>query len=229
MSFRKATALLAVVGVLAAGALMPSTAGAKAAKPTVVGTDPAGDWGSNQDPTLGPIGGPLGQDVVKAEIGPADAKTLNFVISLASLPPNGGIPEGTRYTWQMVVDGNFTELDGKWSNYTRGACDPTAGSCPPPRDPGMQPFVVRANCTSDQVVICEEMGIVQATFDSAAGTITIPVPLAMIKAKPGSKIAQGVSEGSGFSGVSAVPSAFYSHSTLQYDTLTMTKTYVVPR
>jgi len=93
----------------------------------------------------------------------------------------------------------------------------------------MQPFVVRANCTADQVVICEEMGIVQATFDPATATITIPVPLALIKAKTGSEIAHGVSEGSTFSGVAAAPSAFYSHATAPYDTLTMTKSYVVPK
>lgn len=228
MKYRRAMALVAAAAVIASGALVGGTATAKP-KPVVVGTDPAGDWGSNQDPTLGPIGGPLGQDVVKAEIAKADAKTLNFIITLASLPPNGGLPEGTRYTWHMVVGGNYTELDGKWSNYSRGACDPTAGSCPPPRDPGMQPFVVRGNCTSDQVVICEEVGIVQATFDPGAATITIPVPLALLKAKAGTQISHGVSEGSTFSGVSAAPSAFYSHATLPYDTLTMTKTYVVPR
>jgi hypothetical protein len=195
-----------------------------------VGTDPAGDWGTNADPTLGPLGGPLGQDLVEASIGLADAKTLNFVIKVSSLPPNGGVPEGTRYTWELMVDGNFVELDGKWSNYTRGACDPTGNSCPPPRDPGMQPFLVRGDCAAaTQVVACKELGLVHATFDPAAGTITIPVPLAMIKAKPGTKIEGGTQADSTFSGVSAVPSAFYSQASLPYDTLMPTKAFVLPR
>jgi hypothetical protein len=222
--------LSAVLALLAFGALAVLPAQAKAPKAMVVGTDPEGDWGANVDPTLGPIGGPLGQDLVQASIGMADKKTVNFIIKVTSLPSNGGMPEATRYTWNLLVNGKAYELDGKWSNYTRGSCDPTGNACPPPRDPGMQPFLVRGDCASNgAAVACKELGIVQATFDPGAGTITVPVTLAMLKAKPGSKIGSGTQAASGFSGLSATPSAFYSHSAAPYDFLIPTKTFVVPR
>jgi len=228
MTYRKSISLLLSAAAIATGLFVSTSAAAKP-KTIVVGTDPAGDWGSNVDASLGPIGEPLGQDLVEASIGMADKKTINFIIKVSSLPPNGGLPEGTRYTWQLLVDGNFAELDGKWSNYSRGACDPTAGNCPPPRDPGSQPFLIRGDCTADQVIVCKELGIVQATFDAASGTITIPVPLALLKARAGTKIQAGTQAASGFSGVSATPSAFYSHSATPFDTLMPAKTFVVPR
>jgi hypothetical protein len=230
MKITRFISLGAAVALVAVAALGPSAAVAKAKKPVVVGTDPTGDWGSNADPTVGPAGAPLGQDLVEAAIGMADAKTVNFIITVTNLPPNGGVPEGTRYTWNMAVDAEQIELDGKWSNYTRGACDPTSGNCPPPRDPGMQPFLIRTECASNgAAVACQEAGIVTATFDPATGTITVPVPVAMIGAKPGSKISGATQSDSGFSGLSAVPSAFYSLSNLPYDTLVVTKVFTVPR
>ena len=50
---------------------------------------------------------------------------------------------------------------------------------------------------------CEEIGSVNATFDAASGTITIPVPLELLGAKPGSKIANGTQPGSNFSDTSS--------------------------
>lgn len=228
------------IAVLAAAALVVSalaTAGPAVAKkkkkkagPVVVGTDPAGDWGSNVDPTLGPIGDPLGQDLVEAVIDMADKSTVNFIIKVASLPPSGGMPEFTRYTWNLSIDGDLVELDGKFTNYTRGACDPTSGNCPPPRDPGPAPFLVRGNCGSNgAVVVCEELGTVEAAFDSGEGTITIPVPLEMVDAKPGAVIAGATQADSGFSGVSAAPSAYYSHSAAPYDTMAVVTEYKIPK
>jgi hypothetical protein len=151
---------------------------------------------------------------------------------LNSLPPSGGVPEGSRYTWDFSVDGGTQlELDGKFTNYSRGACDPTAGTCPPPRDPGQAPFSVRGNCTDNggAAVTCEELGFTQGTFDSATGTITVPVSLEMLGAKPGSKIAHGTQPGSNFAGVTAIPSAFVSQGNMPFDELLLAKTFVVPR
>jgi len=224
-------AALAAIAVLA-GALVPSAAVAKGKKgPIVVGTDPADDWGGNVDPTLAPLGDALGMELVEAAIEPKDAKTLNFIIKLNSLPASGGVPEFARYVWTMTVDDELLQVDGKFTNYSRGACDPTAGTCPPPRDPGTAPFAVRGNCTDNggAAVTCEEIGSVNAEFDAAAATITIPVPLELLGAKPGSKIANGTQAGSNFSGIWAIPSAFVSQGNLPLDALVITKTYKVPR
>jgi hypothetical protein len=228
----KTLAALLLVGVLAAG-LIPGMAAAKGKKsgPVTVGTDDAGDWGCNQDCGLAPIGDGLGMDLTAATISMADAKTVNFVISVNSLPPSGGIPEIARYTWDMTVNGDFVELDGKFTNYSRGACDPTAGcgSGYQPRDPGMSPFLVRGNCAANaaNVTICEDLAIIQATFDAAAGTITIPVPLETINAKAGSKIAPGTNIFGG--SISAAPAAFVTSNNFPMDMLTATGTFVVPK
>lgn len=219
---------------LLAGAFLavPAEAKKKKAKgPTVVATDPADDWGGNVDAALAPFGGGLGQEVVEASIEPKDAKTLNFNIKLASLPASGGLPEFTRYVWTMTVDGELLQLDGKFTNYSRGACDPTAGTCPPPRDPGQGPFSVRGNCTDNggAAVTCEEIGHVNATFDAGSGMISIPVTHELLGAKPGSKIANGLQSGSNFQGVWAISSAWFSQGNMPLDEMIITKTYVVPR
>jgi hypothetical protein len=197
-----------------------------------VATDDAADWGSNVDAAIAPVGGALGQELVEASISMADAKTINFVIKLNALPPTGGMPEFTRYTWDFTVDGETRELDGKFTNYTRGACDPTSGQCPPPRDPGLQPFLLRGNCTqtatpATTLNLCEELAKIQAVFDAAAGTITIPVSVAALGAKPGSKIVGAI--GTFSSTISAAPSAFLTYGTFPMDGLITTKTFVVTR
>jgi hypothetical protein len=226
MKARKLIALLATSVVIAGFIAGPATTATGAPKATAVGKDPAGDWGANQDSNLNPFGDAMGMDLVGAEIGRADAKTLNFVIKVNSLPPTGGTPEVARYTWDFLVDGEQVELDGKFTNYSRGTCDPTAGSCPPPRDPGSAPFLVRGNCSAvENVTTCEEIGIVNATFDAAAGSITIPVPMALIKAKKGSKIAPAAGTFSGT--ISAAPAAFLTYGDFPMDLLIATKTYKV--
>jgi hypothetical protein len=74
-------------------------------------------------------------------------------------------------------------------------------------------------------VVCEELGIVHARFNAAKGTITVPVPMKLIKAKRGSKIAGGATDFGGT--VAAVPSAFFSLLDGPNDTLTVTKTFKV--
>ena len=216
----------ALVSSMFAGSATVANA-AKAPKPLTVGTDPANDWGTAVDPNIHPIGNALGQDLTGASIS-FDGKNINFIITLNSLPPTGGAPEVSRYIWDNMVDGEFVELDGKFTNYTRGVCDPTAGSCPPPRNPGMQPFFVRGNCgvvEGTNVTTCEELGIVQAKFDAASKTITIPVPLKLIGAKKGSKIAPGTNIFGGT--LAAAPSTFLTSAAAPMDTLTVTKTFVV--
>ena len=229
----KARKLLALIGTAAlATSLLAAPVTAKPGKATVVAKDSAGDWGDGTIPAE--FGAALGQDLVGAEIAMADKKTINFVIKTSQLPPSGGVPEVSRYVWSLSVDGEYVELDGKWSNFTRGACDPTSGQCQSgPRNPGMQPFLVRANCAmveGQNVTTCEEVGIVQATFDAASSTITIPVPAAIINAKKGSKITAGSSSftsGAGGNIVSS-PSAFLSiNNPAQLDAMIMTGTFVV--
>lgn len=209
-----------------AGVAPGATAKPKAA-PTVLGTDPGDDWGTNADPTLAPLGGPLGQELLEASIEKADATTLNFIIKVAMLPPQGGWPEVTRYNWDFTVNGDPYQLTGAFTDYLRGVCNPLhTGACPPPQDPGMQPFFIRQGpCTvgSDCILV----GTVNATFDAAAGTITIPVPLDLVKAKTGSKIGPGVTSLGGT--VYATTAAMVTYASIPNDTMTVLKTYKIPR
>jgi hypothetical protein len=224
----KIRSLLSIALVLSALAAVTGPHIASAApKPTVLGTDPADDWGTNADPTLGPLGGPLGQELVEASIAKADAKTLNFIIKVSMLPPWGGIPEISRYNWDFTAGSDAYQLTGGFTEYLRGVCNPLhTNACPPPADPGPQAFFLRQGpCTVGAE--CHLLGTVQATFDPATGTITIPVPLSLIKAKPGTKIGPGTSTFGG--SIYAAPAAFVSYASLPADTMVLTKTYTVPK
>lgn len=219
-----------IAGILVLALMAPVAAAAAKAKkagPMVVGTDPV-DWGANAGAAdLGPVGDALGQELVEASIGMADAKTVNFIIKVNSLPANGGVPEFTRYNWDFMIDGNAFQLTGAWTDYLRGICNPLhTGACPPPSDPGTQPFFVREGpCTVG--ADCFVRSLTQAAFDAGAGTITIPVPLADIKGKPGSKIGPGVSTFGG--AIYAAPAALVSYASLPADSMMVDKTFVVPK
>lgn len=223
--------------VLAAAIVGPSgLASAKPKKkksgPVVVATDAADDWGSNVDGSIAPAGGLLGQELVEASIAMADPKTVNFVIKLASLPPTGGIPEFARYSWDFTVDGDAFGMSGNFTDYARGVCYPAhTESCPTPKDPGQQPFYIRQGpCTigAGGLGECNLLATVQATFDSAAATITIPVPLEVIKAKPGSKIGPGTNTVFGAT-IYASPAAVSANANGPHDTMLATGTFTVPK
>ena len=224
--------VLALVAAFVAPSSLAIAKGKKPAGPVVVATDDAGDWGANVDPTIAPAGDVLGQDLVEASIAMADAKTVNFIIKVTALPPSGGIPEFARFGWDFTVDGDAFAMSGAFTDYLRGACYPLhAGTCPPPRDPGQQPFFIRQGpCTigADSLENCTLVATVKATFDAAAGTVTIPVPLAAIKGKPGSKIGPGSNAAFGTT-IYASPSAVISSANLPHDAMLGTGTFVVPK
>lgn len=231
---KKLTLSLVLALTLAVALVSPSAlAGAKGKKksgPQVVGTDVADDWGSTVDPTIAPAGTLLGQELIEASIAMADTKTVNFIIKLNGLPPSGGLPEISRYSWDFTVDGDAFAMSGGFTDYLRGICYPAhTDSCPPPKDPGMQPFFIRQGpCTigTGGLGECNLLGTVHATFDTATGTITVPVPLELISAKPGSKIGPGTNAVFGATIYSA-PAAVTSNANGPHDTMVVTGTFVV--
>lgn len=231
---KKLLAVLTAAVALAAIFVPAATAAKKPAGPVVVGTDAEGDWGSTVDPTLAPVGDALGQDLEDASLTMADAKTVNFVIRLTGLPPSGGIPEFARYSWDFTVDGEAYSMSGNFTDYVRGVCyPPHTGTCPPPKDPGQQPFFVRSGpCTiqpaSASLGECNLLATVKGVFDTAAGTITIPVPLEVIKAKTGSKIGPGTNAVYGAT-IYATPAAGSASPNAPHDVMAVTGTYTVPK
>jgi len=234
---KKSTLTLIALSLVAASFATSGLAVAKAKKkkpagPVVVGTDDATDWGSNVDPTIAPLGAALGQELTEASIELSDAKTVNFVIKVAGLPPTGGIPEFVRYSWDFTVNGDAFGMSGNFTDYARGICYPAhTDTCPPPKDPGQQPFFIRQGpCTigTGGLGECNLVATVQAAFDTAAGTITIPVPLEAIGAKPGAKIGPGTNSVFGAT-VYASPSAVSASANSPHDTMVVTGTYKVPK
>jgi hypothetical protein len=156
----------------------------------VVADGNAGTFGG--DPELATIGHELGADLTEARIRMPDADHVDFQIQTTNLPAMGGVPEVIRYTWDMLVDTGEgpreAQIDGKFSNYSRGVCDPTAGCDPTdaggdsgPKDPGERPFFWRGDL--------EQLDLGATTFNAMKtyatlpgdfavddGTITISVP-----------------------------------------------------
>ncbi len=236
MKIRTALSLL-LAAALIGGLVAPSGLAAKKKKksgPVVVATDAADDWGSNVDGGLQPIGAAIGLELVEATIAPVDAKTVNFIIKVAGLPPSGGIPEFARYGWDFTVDGEAIAMSGAFTDYLRGICYPAhTNTCPPnpPSDPGMQPFYIRSGpCTvgAGGLGECNLLATVHATFDAAAGTITIPVPLEAIGAKPGSAIGPGANATFGASLYATIATVTASPAA-PHDVMTATGTFVVPK
>ena len=227
MRTRSIIPILAALCLSVTVAFPPAPAAGKKSEPQVVGTDDAGDWGANVDPTVAPIGDILGQDLVEAAIGMADKKTVNFIIKVNALPPSGGVPETSRYTWDFIVGGEAFQLSGAFTEYLRGVCNPLhTDSCPPPQDPGEAPFFLRqgpCNVGAD----CHVVALTHATFDAAESTITIPLLLEVLKAKPGSKIDPGVSSFGGT--IYAAPAVLVSNTSLPHDTMIVTDRFVVPK
>lgn len=221
---------LVLSALLVLGLLAPVAAVEDTRFPTeavTVGEQLAGTFGSDVDPELGPIGTAIGADLRAATIAMPDADTVALTIELENLPAIGGTPEVVRYTWDMLVNGKLLQVDGKFSNYSRGACDPTSGQCPPPRDPGPRPFLVRGNCAvadGTNVTICQEIGLVQGDFDTAAKTITLTLPVDLVNAIDGANFGDcgRIAPAAGLFGgvVEAMPSAFFTSGNFPSDTIT---------
>lgn len=195
------------------------------------GFEPAGDWGGGGNNAA--IGDALGQDFEAAYIEYGD-DTFTFTLDMTSLLPAGGTPELTRYGWSFRYNDLELELDGKFTNYSRGTCDPTAGSCPPPRDPGIGSFLLRGDCVEDDslpmtLTLCQEFANVQATFDPSDGTITIPIPADAL-APDGVQGCDEIVGISSFIGNSiwSAPSAFITNTLMPFDDALHYIPFVVP-
>lgn len=203
----------------------------KPAGPVVVATDDPGDWGANVDKTIAPAGTALGMELVEAAIGLSDdKKAINFILKLNG-PTSGGTPETVRYGWEFTVDGNAFQLNGGRTELVRGMCNPviTEPACPPNiGDPAKLtnfPFFVRSGpCTVGDECVIE--AIVNATFDVATSTITIPVPLEVVDAKLGSEIGPN---GGLFGAIYAAPGLLVTTSGLPHDAIALTKPIKLPK
>ena len=143
---------------------------------TVVGEDASGDW--NQG-VAAPLGDSLGQDLVSATIGMKGNKTVVFGIVLNSLP--AGEQPAAAYVW------NFAVGDKEFALH-KHPCSSPGGTCPTTA----RTFDL-VECTQQvgvqvHVDSCEPVASIESKVDRASATITIPVPLDALKARPGDVI-----------------------------------------
>jgi hypothetical protein len=204
-----------------------------------------GEGTFGDDPEVGALGTALGADLKNGSMRMLDAETLELRIETHNLPATGGTPEAIRYTWDFqVVDvegaRQLAQIDGKWMNYSRGACDPTSGQCNPPeampRDPGTQPFLFRAghaeaclgtdatgDCTGLTFNSFDELAVLQGVFDVDEATIAIAVPLALFNEIEGVELGHcsQIHPGAGLFGgmIESMPSAFISTNAGPSDTV----------
>lgn len=185
---RSKAILLLAVCVLALSTVVP--AGAKAPRTKVVATDVTGDWGADIDPQLAPVGAALGQDLVSASIAQSSA-TIDFSLTTTSL--QDASPRAGVFVWDMTVDGDWWRLSNfvcDPSEYV-GATPTTPDACAPPAGTGYYFEVLL--CGGPRVVNvsanCSFRTTVEATVDTAAATITIPVAAELLGVHSGSRIA----------------------------------------
>jgi len=225
-----ALALLCAPLTPAGSAEMKGKKKKKKSGPVVVATDPADDWGANVDPNIAPAGAALGMELLEASIGLSqDKKNIEFILKLAT--SGGGVPELVRWGWEFSVDANAYQLNGGRTELVRGTCNPliTDPMCPPNvGDPAQlvdYPFFVRSGtCTAG--ADCKINAVVTATFDVASGTLTIPVPLDVVEAKPGSTIAP---LGGLFGSIYAAPGLLVTTNGLPHDAISLHKPYKLPK
>lgn len=172
MRAARLTAMCLAIALWAPSALASSATHGAA---TVVGTDGVGDWGSG--PT-DQIGDGLGEDLTAAAIRMEDPKTIGFVIHVHTLP-SVEAPD-TTYNWPFEIGKTFWQLDSGCAS--QDACTPGSLtfrviSCSyPPLAAGLT------------MRTCDLVQRVTALLDPSAGTITIPVSTASLRAHSGTSI-----------------------------------------
>lgn len=189
-----------VLSVLLAGALvlsLPAIAQAgkkkkKPAGPIQMWEDAAGDadvgGGTGQSP-------PFGVDLAGATM-EKKGDNLEFVVTHHDMPPVGSLPEAARFLWAFSVDGNPFRFTVK--SVDVGKPDVAAGQTTERvgRVDAAGHFRLEGECMRDAtlpvgMVNCPPVEYLEGSFDPATKSFTIIVPLASIKAKPGSVIEPG--------------------------------------
>ena len=186
-----------LIAILIAGGLVYSMLGvasaATAAKPTTVFTDPAGDADNGQG-TGQSI--PAGFDLLSGTVVRKGAN-LEFSVTEADMPPNGALPEGVRFMWHFGVGGKEYRITAKSADI--GKPDPLSGPNGTERIGQvdldgvfrLENWIEGASVAVLSTPTYNVLAMLDGTFDPAAKTITITVPMKLIKAKPGQEVVGG--------------------------------------
>lgn len=183
-------------GLLAGMVLVAALAGNAGAKPVNVFEDAAGDAGlaSQGQPIPGADQG--GFDLVAGSIDRVK-KDLKFTVEHAAMPESGSLPEGFRLMWHFSVNGKEYRFTIKSADI--GKPDPLSGPNGTERLGTVDlDGVFRLETWGNEMTVgtltmpvYQVEAMLDGAFDPAAKTISVTVPMKLIKAKKGSKIAGG--------------------------------------
>jgi hypothetical protein len=223
-----------LVSILLTGGLLFAMLVPANAKPVNVWEDPADDAGTADTGPV-PVYTQGGLDLVSGAIDRAGAN-LEFTVTHAAMPPVGSIPETFRFLWAFNVDGKDFRITAKTADVGKPDALASTGTDRVGQVDTAGHFRLEGNCQAGatvgvvQPINCEPLAKLEGAIDSAALTLTVVIPMKLVKAKPGSKIVQGAGDAAGICLICWVSHlAERSHEQTIVDSAVQTKTYKVPR
>lgn len=221
-----------LIGAILAGGMLFAGAGlASAGKPVTVWEDPAGDADVGQG--LGQSI-PAGFDIVSGSI-VKNGANLEFTVAHADMPPIGSLPEAARFLWTFQVGADTYRLTVKSADI--GKPDVVQGQTTERvgRADVAGHFRLEGDCARDSTlpvgqINCKPLEYLDGSFDAAAKSFTVIVPMASVGAKVGSKIMGGAGDAAAICQICWV--SHYAERSLNatlIDQAGQTGTYKVPK
>jgi hypothetical protein len=219
-----------IASVLAGGLLFAVTGMASAGKPATMWEDAPGDANFNGVP-----GDQGGFDLVSGSVAKVGAN-LQFQVTTAAMPPNGALPEGFRFLWAFNVNSTTYRITAKSADIGKpdllaGETTERVGTASPTGH-----FRLEGDCAAGETVgvlqpiNCKPLAYVEGSFDAAAKTLTVLIPLSAIKAKTGSIIGPGSGDAITICQICWVThAAERSLNNTIIDTASQTTTYKIPK
>lgn len=181
-----------LTGGLIFGAMTVATAA-----PATMWEDAPGDATLNgQLPASAPGGWDLATGTVEKK-----GKDILFTVTHADMPPIGSFPEATRFLWNFSVGKTPFRLTVK--SVDLGKPDIPGGQTTERvgRVDLQGHFRLEGECETNpgvgvgvQFVNCPPLGYFDGSFDPASKSFTAIIPMAALKAKPGSVVGPGVTQ-----------------------------------
>ena len=171
-------------------ALVAATASPTQAKPVQVFEDATGDAG-NQDSGI-PGFDQAGFDLASGAINKA-GKNLEFIVTMAAMPAPGAPPEGFRLLWHFNVGGEqyrFTikSVDIGKPDVISGTGQERVGRVDTSGHFRLETFTEGPTANTPAY---EPIEYLEGSFDPAAKTVTVILPMKLVKAKKGTVITAG--------------------------------------
>jgi hypothetical protein len=184
---------LALSSLLLVGLLAP----ANAAAPSKLWEDATGDADAAQG--LGQSI-PGGFDLVSGGVA-RNGANLDFTVTMADMPPVGSIPEGFRFLWAFSVNNKISyRITAKTADIGKPDALAMNGTERVGKVDPQGHFRLEGNCKAGETIAvaqpinCETLAYVTGAFDPATSSLTVSIPMKLIKAKIGSTIGPGAGD-----------------------------------